>query len=260
MAGIMQSLMAALVLTVPAQGREGSHSFSGDYSVTFLGIPVANSTFNSTFEGDAYSVKGAVSAAGLARLFDDTRGSVSSSGHFSGEGVRPSRFHADYTSGRKASTIDIRFAAGKVASTKVAPAPKKRGEDWLPLRPGDLSGVADPIAATMVRADGLDEVCGQTVRMYDGEMRADLALSHVSKGKIAVKGYEGPTVTCRMAFRPVSGYRKGRRALEFLKHKSRITVTFAPLGQTGVYAPIHATVGTEIGTITIRARRFEATN
>ncbi len=35
-------------------------------------------------------------------------------------------------------------------------------------------------------------------------------------------------------------------------------VTFAPLGKTGVYAPIHATIGTQIGTITVRARRFEA--
>ena len=35
-------------------------------------------------------------------------------------------------------------------------------------------------------------------------------------------------------------------------------VKFAQLGQTGVYAPIHATVGTKIGTFTIRARRFEA--
>ena len=33
-------------------------------------------------------------------------------------------------------------------------------------------------------------------------------------------------------------------------------VTFAPLGQTGVYAPIHATVGTQIGTVTISARAF----
>ena len=31
-------------------------------------------------------------------------------------------------------------------------------------------------------------------------------------------------------------------------------VTFAPLGQTGVYAPIHATVGTQIGTMTVSAR------
>lgn len=259
MAGIMELLVAALVVTVPAQGKEGSHSFSGDYSVTFLGLPVATSTFNSTFDGDAYSVRGAVSAAGLARLFDDTRGSVSSSGRFADGKVRPTRFHADYTSGRKASVIDIRFANGNVTATRVVPAPKKRGKDWLALGAGDLRGVADPIAATMIRADGLDHVCGQTVKMYDGEMRADLVLGHVSSGTISVEGYEGPTVTCRMGFRPVSGYRKGRKALEFLRKNSRITVTFAPLGQTGVYAPIHATVGTEIGTITIHARRFEAT-
>ena len=32
---------------------------------------------------------------------------------------------------------------------------------------------------------------------------------------------------------------------------------FAQLGETGIYAPIHATIGTKIGTVTIRARRFE---
>jgi len=48
------------------------------------------------------------------------------------------------------------------------------------------------------------------------------------------------------------------KALEFLKNRSRMMVTFAPLGQTGVYAPIHATVGTQIGPLTISARRFEA--
>src|SRR5690606_36082484 len=111
---------------------------------------------------------------------------------------------------------------------------------------------------TIIRAKSLEGVCGRTVKMYDGEMRADLVLGFLEKGAISVQGYEGPTVTCRLSFQPVSGYRKGRKALEFLKNKSLIKVTFAPLGETGIYAPIHATVGTEIGTITIRARRFEA--
>ena len=60
-----------------------------------------------------------------------------------------------------------------------------------------------------------------------------------------------------MRFRPVSGYRKTKRALDYLKNESRILVAFAPLGKTGIYAPIHATVGTQIGTITVAARRFE---
>ena len=34
---------------------------------------------------------------------------------------------------------------------------------------------------------------------------------------------------------------------------------FAQLGKTGIYAPIQATVGTKVGTFTIRARRLETT-
>ncbi|RWP73942.1 MAG: DUF3108 domain-containing protein, partial [Mesorhizobium sp.] len=98
-----------------------------------------------------------------------------------------------------------------------------------------------------------------TVKLYDGEMRADLTLTYDSKGSTSVRGYKGDTVTCRMGFEPVAGYRKNRKALNYLKKRSRIMVTFAPLGQTGVYAPIHATVTTKIGTLTVSAERFEAT-
>jgi hypothetical protein len=261
MAGTAKLLLAALVVTVPAKGRQGDHSFSGEYAVSFLGLPVATSQFNSTFKDGAYSVKGAFSAAGLAKIFDDTRGSISSSGRILADGAaRPARFHSDYTSGKKAYTIDVRFAGGDVVSTRVTPPPKKRGADWVAVRARDLKDVADPLAVTMVGAGSLDKVCNRKVRLYDSEMRADLTLSYVSTGSISVKGYDGPTVTCQLKFDPVSGYRKGRKAIDFVRTKSRIMVTFAPLGQTGVYAPIRATVGTEIGTITIQARRFEATN
>jgi hypothetical protein len=76
---------------------------------------------------------------------------------------------------------------------------------------------------------------------------------------MAVDGWEGETVTCSVGFKPVAGYRKGRKALDYLKNRSRMTITFAPLGRTGVYAPVRATVGTQIGTITVQARKFEAT-
>ena len=35
-------------------------------------------------------------------------------------------------------------------------------------------------------------------------------------------------------------------------------VKFAQLGKTGIYAPVQATIGTKVGTVTIRARRFES--
>jgi len=257
----LSACLAVFAVALPAvASAAGPESFRGEYTVSFLGLSVARATFESRYEGDSYSIDGSVSSAGLAQLFDDTRGTLKASGRFSGSRIEPQAFRADYISGKKASLVDIRFADGKVVSTKVLPPPKKRGKDWVALDLVDLKGVTDPIAATVLHADSLDHVCGRTVKMYDGEMRANLTLAYVEKGSISVKGYKGPTVTCRMGFEPVSGFRQGRKALDFLKRKSRIQVTFAPLGQTGVYAPIYATVGTEIGTITVRARRFEATN
>lgn len=252
-------LTAALAAALPgAAGAAGPEAFRGDYTVSFLGLTVARASFSSRYEGDGYAIAGSVAAAGLARLFDDTKGTVTASGRLSDKGLEPRAFRADYTSGRKASLVEISFARGTVAATRVLPPPKKRGDDWLPLDADDLKGVTDPIAATVVRAAGPDEVCGRTVKMYDGEMRANLDLSFVEKGAIAVDGYRGPTVTCRLAFRPVSGYARQRKALKFLRDRSRILVTFAPVGQSGVYAPVRATIGTEIGTVTVRARRFEA--
>lgn len=259
----VQSVCVALATTLLVGSSTafaaGRQDFRGEYTVSYLGLSVAKATFESRYEGTAYSIKGNVSSAGLARIFDDTHGTISTSGTIAADRIDPAAFRADYTSGKKVSMIDIRFAGGKVVSTKVLPPPKPRGADWLPLGARDLAGVADPIAATVIRTDSPDKVCGRTVKLYDGEMRANLNLAFVEKGTISVKGYDGPTVTCRLQFEPVAGYRKGRKALEFLRSKSRIVVTFAPIGQSGVYAPIHATVGTQIGTITIHARRFEAT-
>ncbi|TGP53864.1 DUF3108 domain-containing protein [bacterium M00.F.Ca.ET.230.01.1.1] len=254
-------LASLLAVTAPASSFAASspQSFKGEYTVSFLGLSIARSTFSSRYENGVYSIDGSVSAAGLAKLFDDTRGTISSKGTISSQKMVPQAFRADYTSGKKASLVDIRFGNGNVTSTKVVPAPEKRDpKSWVPLGAGDLKSVLDPMAATVIYADSLDKVCGRTVKLYDGEMRANLTLTYASKGSISVPGYKGDTVTCRMSFEPVAGYRKGRKALEFLKNRSRMMVTFAPLGKSSVYAPIHATVGTQIGPLTISARRFEA--
>ena len=252
--------LALAIALLPSQVLAAGKSFRGDYALSFLGIPVAKATFESSYDGNSYAVNGTVTSAGLAAFFDDTRGTISTRGSLGDGGMRPRAFRADYVSGKKESLVDIRFSGDRVTSSQVVPAPKKRGKTWIPLGTGDLRGVTDPIAATIIRAPSLDKVCGRTVKMYDGELRADLKLTPVSTREMSVPGFKGQTVTCRMGFQPVSGYRTDKRALTYLRDRSRIMVTFAPVGETGVYAPIHATISTEIGTITVKARRFEATD
>ncbi len=249
--------LAACAWTAPGQAAAEPTRFRSEYSLSYLGLPVARATFESRIDAGSYAVEGRVRSAGLARIFDDTDGTLSASGAFAGGGVRPRHFRADYVSGKKKGLVDIRFRGGGVEKVVTVPPPRKRN-NWVPLVPGDLQAVADPMAALLIPADSPEAVCGRTVKLFDGELRADLVLSFVAAGAASTGGYEGRTVTCRLGFSPVSGYRKDKRALDFLKSRSRMKVVFAEVGRTGIYAPVHATIGTEIGTITMRVRRVEA--
>jgi hypothetical protein len=154
---------------------------------------------------------------------------------------------------------ELGFRDGTVVSNRNTPPLKKRGSDWVPITPSHLRGVTDPLSAGIVRAERPGQVCGRTIRLFDGEMRLDATLQRVPNSS-ATKGYGDGVVTCRVTVRPVAGYRKGRHALEYLQHQSKIMVAFAPLGSTGVYAPVHATIGTEIGTVTVKALRVDKAN
>ena len=253
------AIAAALLLApiMPSSAAYKAPVYRGEYAISFLGLPVGRVNFESRVDRESYSIEGEASAAGLGIFFYDTTGKLTASGRFT-DGVQADRFRAEYRYDEKPTLVDIRFSDGNVVEVVNDPPLKKRRKDWVPIQPSDLKSVVDPIAATLVKADRLEDVCKGGARMFDGELRADLTLSFVSMGKASFEGFEGKTVTCRLKFTPAAGYRKGRRALEFLRTKSRIMVTFAQIGETVIYAPVHATIGTRIGTITVRARRFEA--
>ena len=237
--------LALPLLAVPASAE----SFRSAYTVSYLGMPVARSSFTTTLSGDSFSIDGTLSSAGLAKLFDSTKGTVKVSGSLGPKGTQTDDYRVDYRSGGKEKRTVVRFKGGTVTHTENVPPPRPRGEDWVALGPDDLKAVSDPIAATIVRAGSLDEVCSRTIRTYDGELRADLKLSPVERSE-----WNGqPTAVCKVSFEPVSGYRSTKRALRFLRDKSRMSIEFTALGATGLYAPVRASVGTEIGTIRITA-------
>lgn len=246
------AILAWLVLPASAD----TPSYRGEFTISFLGLPVASIDFDSRVDGDRYTVGGKVSSAGLGAFFYDTRGTLTATGRII-DRIQSESFRAKYDYDGKPTLVEIGFRDGNVVRVVNEPPLRKR-KNWVPIEPADLKSVVDPLAASLVKSDRLEKVCDGGARMFDGELRADLSLSFVETGKMSVKGFDGPTVTCRLKFTPVAGYRKGRKSLEYLKSKSRIMVTFAQIGETGVYAPIHATIGTQIGTITVRARRFEA--
>jgi len=239
-----------LALAAPATASE-PRAFRADYSITLLGLPVAKARFDSRFDGDRFRISGSLSSSGVARIFDDTKGTTSVEGTIRGDAVRPAAFAADYVSGRKKSSTAIRFSGDAVESVVSKPRKKRNPKSWVAVNDAHLKAVLDPLSSSIIPATSAQEVCTRTIRFFDGEMRADLKLSPNGEAK------DG-RVTCTARFVPVAGYRKDRKQIDYLRNQSRITVTFAPLADTGLYTPVDASVGTQIGTLRIVATNIEA--
>ena len=254
--------IAGLALAFPGAlpsadaAKETPQTFSADYHVSFLGFTVAKSRFTSTITSGGFEMAGDISSAGLGAFFDDTRGTTVSSGRFAKGQPRPDAYSVSYTYGKKSKRTALQFAKGNITKVENVPALPERNADWVAVDEASLRGVIDPISSALVKADNLASACGRTIRIFDGEILADIGLEPAKVTRVDLPAYKGPAAVCRARFMPVAGYNSGNKSIKYLRDRSKITITFAELGQTGVYAPIHATVGTKVGTVTIAAHNI----
>ena len=133
----------------------------------------------------------------------------------------------------------------------------KETEDWVETPAADLVGAVDPIAAALVSASSMRAVCDRTIRMFDGAMRFDLRMRYLRTIPFSAKGYKGDAVTCRARFVPVSGYAADREEVAWARDNLAAEISFAPVGETGLYTPVRALIDIGITEIRVTARRFE---
>ncbi|WEX10068.1 DUF3108 domain-containing protein [Chelativorans sp. AA-79] len=250
MASASQSTLLATALLLAAVSSAGAESYRTHYGASLFGLPVGRATFESRFEGNGFAIAGRFASAGIARLFERTDGTVAVNGVFAGGASHPARYELEYTEGKERQKTVIRFARGAVAETKNEPPLKKRGDDWVPLGREHLSGAADPISALLLPVSSSEEVCSRTIRVYDGEIRADIVLQPATERE----SFRGAAITCRARFVPVSGYRRNHSSITYLRDRARMFVGFEPVGGRDLYSPVEATIATKIGTVHIRAR------
>lgn len=248
-------ITVAFLVTAQASYAEPT-KYTADYTVSIYGLTLAHTSFTSTLDGDAIRIDGTIATAGVARIIDDTKGTTTVRGHLSEGGIAPDSFVIAYKSGKKNKRTEIDYAGGTVSRTLNIPPLKKR-KKWVALSAADLKAATDPLSGIMVRAEKPADVCARTLRYYDGELRADIRFSYAGKKPFTIPGYSGDATVCTARFTPVGGYKPGSSSIEYLK-KAQMTVAFAPMGATGMFVPVSASVGTKIGTVTVRADRLEA--
>jgi len=244
--------MLSVSLTANAAGAQ---RFSADYAVSLFGLTLARTSFTSTVDGQSFSIKGTIASAGVARIIDDTKGTTTVNGRLTPSGAQPQSFLVAYTSGKKKKRTAIEFTGDTVSHTENIP-PLKKQKNWVPLGPNDLKAVTDPLSLTLVKAESPNAVCSHTLKYYDGELRADIRLSYAGTAPYSVPGYSGEATVCSAHFVPVAGYRTTNSTLKYLRDKSKMKISFVPMGSTGIYAPIAASIGTKIGTVEVRAEKF----
>ena len=248
---VMQAFALLLGLTTAAS----CETYNSSFSISIWGLPLAKLDFVSDIGDSDFSLQGSLKSSALADIVEPIRGTVSTSGRMDKNGAVPARYDLKYTYGKKNKHTFINLANGKAVSFENVP-PLKKSEPWIEVTPAQLASVFDPISGFVVKAGSLGEICNRTVSVFDGEVRADIRLSGGKMGTFSTKGYSGPVVTCSLRVNPISGYRKGKKQIEYLRNSKTMSLTFAPIGTTGAYAPVQARIGTQVGVVSVVATRF----
>ncbi|MEO1703087.1 MAG: DUF3108 domain-containing protein [Pseudomonadota bacterium] len=257
--GIWASLVAAtiVVFSNTMALAEQTIKYRAQYTVSAFGFPVGKSTFSTQVSTNGkYQINGTLRSSGVARLFAAINGKLKTAGTFTTNDVKPTAFVATYTEGKAKKGTQFAFEGTQITGAENNPPVKKRGK-WIPLDTADLQDALDPIGAIMVPATSPRAICNRTIKAFDGAMRLNVKLSYLRTVPFSTQGFKGDVVTCRGRYLPVSGYDADKQDINWMKDKGVIEASFAPIGQTGFYAPVRAKVKTRLVTLRVRATRFE---
>ncbi|WOC16254.1 hypothetical protein MP213Fo_17280 [Pseudochrobactrum sp. MP213Fo] len=266
-ARLLKASLLATALFLPSSVFAADSTYRTEYNISIFAMTIARSEITTRISANDYALDGSFRSSGLARVFDSTKGTVTIKGAIRNQGaqasVQSASYLTTYRSGKKHKRTSISFKNGSVTGFDNQP-PIKKNDPWVETKPDDLKNVLDPISAMMVTSPSATAVCNRTLQIFDGQTRAQIRLSPAGTEGFSTKGFTGTAVICNAKFVPVSGYEKDRKSVRYLADKSKITISFASLNTdtkgAGIYAPVAASVGTQIGTVKVRATRFELAN
>jgi hypothetical protein len=253
--GMGVSALLASAMTMFSTGAIGAadvkHSTS--YTISLAGLPVARASFVTERDADKYTISGTMNSAGLANVFTKTSGRTSVSGTFGRDRLNASEYSVRYVSGKRSKTIDVSFRNGNVTSASMTPK-RRIPKNWVPVTKADMRDVVDPLSGMIFPADV--RVCPQTVPIFDGESRMDIQLTSKGTKPFKTDGFDGEVIVCGVKFVPKSGYRKGRKDVDYLRKLESMEIWFAKSEAVKVYAPVYFRVPTSYGPVTVWATKF----
>jgi Protein of unknown function (DUF3108). len=256
----MLRTVLCLGLALAFSGYSGPAAWAQDvqsrteYNVSLAGIPIAKALFVTRMANRNYSISGHFRSAGIVNLITEISADTDVSGVRIGERLEARKYTLVYRKGKKVETYDVRLRSGNVTSSEITSAPKARPRSWIPVTEADLRSVFDPLSGLIV-PEG-DDLCPRTLPIFDGESRMDLVLTPKGTQSYRSGDVETEATVCSIRYIPRSGYRKGRKDIDYLAKVRGMEIWFAKAGALPLYAPVRARIPTRYGTVDISAVRF----
>ena len=229
-------------------------------NANYSGIRVGKITFTIEIDGEDYLLKAKGKTDGVARLFSKGKGSFRSAGRFDGNSVISASHSVEVTEKGKTAKLEMLFDEGNLKNMSSVPKKKKKSKKYIPVLEEHLQSVIDPASSIVVptseNASSGRDVCGRTLKVYDGETRFDVVLSYKSTRPISAKGYKGLAYVCKFKYVPVSGHKKGHKSVEIMRKNENMEIWLAPIRGTSIFTPIKIDVDSPVGRFVAFPKRF----
>jgi hypothetical protein len=240
----------------PAQAQQAA-ALRARYGVTLMGLPLGVATLNGEF-GPHYRLEAGAKLSGLASMVSNSHGGATASGAIVEGRVLPQGYATTATNSEMTRTVRMAQSNGAATAVEIKP-PFDEKPDRVALTDAHRRGVVDPLSALVMPGPLAPETCNRRLPVFDGYTRFDVTLGYKGTKQVKTQGYAGPVMICSARYTPVAGHRPDRPATKYMAANRNMEVWLAPVGASGVVAPLRISVKTQIGVVTIDANAFETT-
>ncbi len=230
------------------------------YKISFIGFDLARANLVSKFDHGLYATRVGYRTTGIVKAVAiNAVGDLAANGALDVTHLIPASFTQASKENSKESIVNMAIAGGAIKSVNALPEPSP-DPARVPVKDENKKNVLDPVSAMIVpigkSKDGLSGACNRSIPIFDGWTRFDVNLTFKSAQTVDRAGYKGDSVTCAIRWVPIAGHIPDRKGTKFMAENKDIEVTLAPIGDTGMAAPLHIGVQTMRGHVDIDALEF----
>ncbi|MBC7768861.1 MAG: DUF3108 domain-containing protein [Phycisphaerales bacterium] len=248
----IQTIAGALIALGFVAAPARAETYRLNYEVAVLGVVVlGTASYEVTASPTRYAVRANLRTSGLARMFDQTEITATSTGAITGATINWSRYDISHAYSSKFRRIQMTRAGAVTA--QIAPSYGDMGTP--PATAAQQSGSHDPLTGVFAlgRQIGAARACQGAVLVFDGRQHYRLSVAPIAQGTFNGGGYRGPALNCRFRYEPIAGFSTN-------VDRSRIPVAdawFALPAEPGFAAPLRLTAPTPLGQAQLDLRGYE---